>query len=285
MRPRDRALRRLEHRAPEDRPQELAHQPEELRLPARGARVAHARVRRARLRRRLPQARSAARPATPGGPTAARRGRRTSAGASTTRSRRRGSPPARARHAASTRAAASPTTRRSRSTTTTSSRSRLAPLLRIADLTLRRGASVLLEGASLTVHAGQKVGLVGANGSGKSSLFALMRGELHADAGEVDAAAAWVIAHVAQETPAVDAAGARVRAGRRRELREVEARDRAAEPTTRRRAPRRAASALRRDRRLQARVARADAARGPGLRRGARSARRSRASPAAGACA
>ena len=77
-------------------------------------------------------------------------------------------------------------------------------MLRISDITLRRGARVLLAGASMNVHPAQKVGLVGANGSGKSSLFALIRGELHADSGEVDIPPRWVLAHVAQETPAVD---------------------------------------------------------------------------------
>jgi ATP-binding cassette subfamily F protein 3 len=77
-------------------------------------------------------------------------------------------------------------------------------LLRISDVTLRRGAQVLLSGASMNVHPGQKVGLVGANGSGKSSLFALIRGELHADRGEVEMPPRWVLSHVAQETPALD---------------------------------------------------------------------------------
>ena len=85
---RDHPLRRLEHRAPGDRPQELAQQPEELRLPARGARVAHARVRRAGLRRRVPPHRSAARPVHLVVEPRRRRGRRTSAGGSTTRSPR-----------------------------------------------------------------------------------------------------------------------------------------------------------------------------------------------------
>src|SRR4029079_7888586 len=76
-------------------------------------------------------------------------------------------------------------------------------MLRLSNLTLSRGNKRLLEGASLTVHAGHKVGLIGANGSGKSSLFALLRGELSQDAGEVALPPAWVIAHVAQETPAV----------------------------------------------------------------------------------
>jgi len=56
----------------------------------------------------------------------------------------------------------------------------------------------------MNVHPGQKVGLVGPNGSGKSSLFALIRGELQADAGDVSMPPRWVLAHVAQETPALD---------------------------------------------------------------------------------
>ena len=77
-------------------------------------------------------------------------------------------------------------------------------MLRIAEVTLRRGVKVVLENASMNVHPGQKVGLVGANGSGKSSLLALVRGELHADAGTIDLPPRWVLAHVAQETPALE---------------------------------------------------------------------------------
>jgi len=69
---------------------------------------------------------------------------------------------------------------------------------------LRRGAKPLLEGADLTLHAGDRTGLIGANGSGKTSLFALLRGELHADKGDAELPAHWRIAHVAQETPALD---------------------------------------------------------------------------------
>jgi len=69
---------------------------------------------------------------------------------------------------------------------------------------LARGAKPLIESADLTIHAGERVGLIGANGSGKSSLFALLRGELHADKGDVELPAHWRIAHVAQETPALD---------------------------------------------------------------------------------
>ena len=76
-------------------------------------------------------------------------------------------------------------------------------MIRLSQVTLRRGAKVLLEGADLALNPGEKVGLIGANGSGKSSLFALLTGELHADAGEVDYPARWRVAHVAQETPAL----------------------------------------------------------------------------------
>ena len=75
-------------------------------------------------------------------------------------------------------------------------------MLRLANLTLRRGDTLLLEDAALTVHAGHKVGLIGANGSGKSSLFALITGAIDADQGDVSLPPSWVIAHVAQETPA-----------------------------------------------------------------------------------
>ena len=52
-------------------------------------------------------------------------------------------------------------------------------------------------------HPGHKVGLTGANGAGKSSLFALLRGEMHLESGSLEMPASWVIAHVAQETPAL----------------------------------------------------------------------------------
>ncbi len=66
-----------------------------------------------------------------------------------------------------------------------------------------RGTKPLLDAADLNLNPGEKIGLIGANGSGKSSLFALLRGELHADAGDIDFPATWRIAHVAQETPAL----------------------------------------------------------------------------------
>jgi ATP-binding cassette subfamily F protein 3 len=77
-------------------------------------------------------------------------------------------------------------------------------VIHFRNFTLARGARKLIEDANLQIHAGWRVGLVGANGSGKSSLFALLRGELHADLGDCEWPAAWRIATVAQETPALD---------------------------------------------------------------------------------
>ena len=68
---------------------------------------------------------------------------------------------------------------------------------------MARGIKVLVEGASFQLHPGHKVGLTGANGAGKSSVFAMLRGELHAESGDLDMPPQWVIAHVAQETPAL----------------------------------------------------------------------------------
>ncbi len=74
-------------------------------------------------------------------------------------------------------------------------------MLRLDQLGLRRGPRLLFADATFTIHPGQRVGVTGANGSGKSSLFALILDELQADAGELRRPADWVIAHVAQETP------------------------------------------------------------------------------------
>ncbi len=77
-------------------------------------------------------------------------------------------------------------------------------MLNFSHLSLRRGSRELLHDVTCTVHGGQKVGVTGANGVGKSSLFALIRDELHPDAGDFSLPPNTVIAHVAQETPAVD---------------------------------------------------------------------------------
>ncbi len=75
-------------------------------------------------------------------------------------------------------------------------------MLNFKNIALRRGARVLFEQASFTIHKGQKVGITGANGAGKSSLFALIRNELHLDGGDFSMPPGLEIAHVAQETPA-----------------------------------------------------------------------------------
>ena len=74
-------------------------------------------------------------------------------------------------------------------------------MLQFDNLGLRRGSRLLFEGASFQIHPGQKVGITGANGSGKSSLFELILNDLHADSGDLRYPRDWVIAHVAQETP------------------------------------------------------------------------------------
>ncbi|MBU6417876.1 MAG: ATP-binding cassette domain-containing protein, partial [Xanthomonadaceae bacterium] len=68
---------------------------------------------------------------------------------------------------------------------------------------LRRGGRLLLEGVDATLHDGWKIGVAGRNGSGKSSLFAAILGEVEADAGALDVPAGLRMASVAQETPAL----------------------------------------------------------------------------------
>jgi len=77
-------------------------------------------------------------------------------------------------------------------------------MIQLTNLSLRRGHKVLFEEASLSVHPGQKAGLTGANGTGKSSLFALLMNQLHADTGDCSVPKHWQIAHVKQETPALE---------------------------------------------------------------------------------
>ena len=79
-------------------------------------------------------------------------------------------------------------------------------MIQFRNLTLVRGVRELIADASVQIHPGWRVGLTGANGSGKSSVFALLRGELQAERGDCDIPATWRIASVAQETPALDTA-------------------------------------------------------------------------------
>ena len=72
-------------------------------------------------------------------------------------------------------------------------------MLQAKNLGVRRGVKLLFDGASFQIHPGQKVGITGANGTGKSSLFALILKQLHADAGDCSYPDNWVVAHVSQE--------------------------------------------------------------------------------------
>ncbi len=74
-------------------------------------------------------------------------------------------------------------------------------MISLKNVLLRRGVKVLLNGASVTLNPGEKVGLVGRNGAGKSSLFALLNGNLHEDSGEYSIPTQWRMAQVAQDMP------------------------------------------------------------------------------------
>ncbi|MGO4151913.1 ABC-F family ATP-binding cassette domain-containing protein [Cupriavidus sp. YAF13] len=74
-------------------------------------------------------------------------------------------------------------------------------MISVRNVTLRRGVNVVLDLASVTFNPGEKIGLVGRNGAGKSSFFALLNGTLHEDSGEFSIPAAWKMGQVAQEMP------------------------------------------------------------------------------------
>ena len=95
-------------------------------------------------------------------------------------------------------------------------------MLRITNLALARGTKRLFDNASLTLHDRHKAALVGANGSGKSSLFAAILGTLVPDSGAIDLPPRWTLAHVAQETPAVATPAIDYVLDGDRELRDVE---------------------------------------------------------------
>ncbi len=77
-------------------------------------------------------------------------------------------------------------------------------MIAFRDFALRRGERLLLSKVDLALHAGWRVGVIGRNGTGKSSLFATIRGEVEADRGDIDVPTRVRIASVAQETPALD---------------------------------------------------------------------------------
>ncbi len=74
-------------------------------------------------------------------------------------------------------------------------------MITLKNIVLRRGTKVVLDRASVTINPGEKVGLVGRNGAGKSSLFALLNGNLHEDGGDVSIPSQWRMAQVAQDMP------------------------------------------------------------------------------------
>ena len=96
-------------------------------------------------------------------------------------------------------------------------------MIQFRNLTLTRGVKILIEAASFQLHANHKVGLIGANGAGKSTLFTLLRGEMQAEAGNLELPPNWVIAHVAQETPALQQPALEFVLDGDVELREIEA--------------------------------------------------------------
>lgn len=79
-------------------------------------------------------------------------------------------------------------------------------MIELKNLTLQRGLKVLLDQANATINPNQRVGLIGKNGTGKSSLFALIKGEISPDSGDILIPKNWKLASVAQETPALDTA-------------------------------------------------------------------------------
>ncbi|WP_347116418.1 ABC transporter ATP-binding protein [Vibrio cholerae] len=95
-------------------------------------------------------------------------------------------------------------------------------MITFSEIQLLRGGKPLLEQASATIHPGDKVGLVGKNGCGKSTLFALLRDELTIDAGSFSKPAHWELAWVAQETPALNRTALEYVIDGDREYRELE---------------------------------------------------------------
>jgi len=102
-------------------------------------------------------------------------------------------------------------------------------MILLRKLAFARAGKPLVTDAGLQLHPGWKIGLTGANGCGKSSFFALLRGELHAEAGDLEIPAVWRIGHVAQDTPALPTPALDFVLDGDTELRAVEAALRAAE--------------------------------------------------------
>ena len=95
-------------------------------------------------------------------------------------------------------------------------------MLTFSNVFCRRGEKVILDGVSFTIHAKQHVGLVGANGAGKSSLFALIRGQLLPEDGDVSYADRLRLAHLAQQTPSSERSALDFALDGDRELRRIQ---------------------------------------------------------------
>jgi len=95
-------------------------------------------------------------------------------------------------------------------------------MILLRNLAFARNGRFLVENASLQLHPGWKIGLIGANGCGKSSFLALLRGELLAEAGDLEIPAVWSVAHVAQDTPALPDAALEFALDGDAELRSIE---------------------------------------------------------------
>ena len=95
-------------------------------------------------------------------------------------------------------------------------------MLKLSNVSLRRGTKVLFENVSFTVHAGQRVGISGANGCGKSSLFAMVLDNLQPDSGDFSIQSGFVIAHVAQELAATEQAAIEFVIDGDKELRDIQ---------------------------------------------------------------
>lgn len=96
-------------------------------------------------------------------------------------------------------------------------------MINLQNITLRRGANVLLQDVNWTIYHKQRIGIIGENGTGKTSLFAMLLGELQADVGEVDIPRKLKLAHVAQETEALEQSALDFVMDGDQELRQVEA--------------------------------------------------------------
>ncbi len=103
-------------------------------------------------------------------------------------------------------------------------------MLQALDVTFRRAERAIFEGLAFTVHAGQKVGVVGGNGVGKTTLFALIRGRLHPESGDLLRPRSWRVEHMAQDLAPSEQPALEFVLDGHRALRRVEAEIAAADP-------------------------------------------------------